>query len=1417
MKQIKAFTCAVLCVLLAAGFASAGSQIIKVDGSIGERTPTVNVTVNSTAAFEFELHIPMFRMNDVQREGQTWQRIVFENASQRAMPGEPELPVFTRFIAVPQGAEPQVKVVVTGAKEMDGVNCLPAQEAVAECYDDAPPSFTIKQALYDTNAFFPGYIYKVEGPFTIRGLRMIRLDVYPVQVNPATGEATLITDLEVAIDFQGSKGKFFSDRRGRNFQAIYETAMNRMSFANEPPPALTGKSPNGAEFVILSAPDLADAAQTLADWKNLQGYDTEVYTTADSGTSIAEIKAWVQDAYDTWDPTPEFILFFGDAEFISPTYDDPQTASDLHYVTVEGDDEWEDIFHARISVDTLAEAEKRVADIIRYERTPIEDPSFYNTATQAAYFQPGYYDPDYAERRFCRTTEEIYQWFNNVMPDSPFVSNRIYFTDNYCTPLYWNQDDYNWSLQWWLDAGLSPLNIPEDLLRANGFAWDGNAVDITAAVNGGTGFLTHRDHGDVDGWSEPAFNNADVQALANGELQPVLWSINCLTGYFDNETAGASHSIAFTELWERHANGGAVGILGSTRISYSGRNDRMVQGWMDSMFPDYEPDWPIAAANEPEYRMSPLMMYGKLYMSYHYADDPYRMIAIREFHWFGDPTFEMYAGDPGDLVVDHLPLIPMGAVSFEVGVDADNALVALTQNGMILGKAYSSGGTANIVFDGPITAVEDVHLVVTRYNYRPYEADLLVGATSTGIINLDSPAYTEDSTIEIVLSDADLIGEGTYTLHIDSDSEPAGEDIVCDELIVGDPTGTFFGSLETTTAAPAEADGMLSIANGDTITLYYYDEDTGAGSPADLTDTAYADTEAPTFAGAADAAGGDHEVLVTWNAATDLTAPITYQVYRAETSGGQNFATPLATTGNLQYTDRGLPNMYEWFYVVRATDAFGHQDSNTVEVVDFTVGPVSFWEEDFDPNGIPDTWTILDMPDHTAARHWNTDNPGQRSSEYWENLFAIADSDDTGSGPYWSTYLITEPINCSGYTDVRLLFSHYYYSCCDDTARVDISLDDGLTWETVYDYTGTSDEGWEDLDLSEWADNTDGVRLGFYYAGDYAWYWGVDNLEMIGMVSDDPPSIADFTADLTAGAAPLTVEFAATTSGLITQYAWDFGDGNTATEAKPVHTYTAIGTYTVSLTVTSIYGEDSLTKTDLITVSCPVPALEFTADTTTGEAPLTVNFTDLSEAFAGCEPTAIAWDFGDGHTATDVTNPSNTYTAPGTYTVSLSYTVGDTDEVVTETKEAYITATCGLPEAEFTADVTTGDAPLTVHLTDASVTATGCEITQWTWAYGLSENDLQTVNDQNPTIVLEESGSYLVALRVTNAAGLDEEIKNNFIIVTETASDDDDNDASPTDDDDDDDLSPTDDDDTSPADNGDDEDDDDDDDSCGCS
>ena len=250
---------------------------------------------------------------------------------------------------------------------------------------------------------------------------------------------------------------------------------------------------------------------------------------------------------------------------------------------------------------------------------------------------------------------------------------------------------------------------------------------------------------------------------------------------------------------------------------------------------------------------------------------------------------------------------------------------------------------------------------------------------------------------------------------------------------------------------------------------------------------------------------------------------------------------------------------------------------------------------------------------------------------------------------------------------------------------------------------------------------------------------------------------AAFSASPTAGLGPLAVIFTdASTPGSspITAWAWDFGDGGSSAEQNPSHTYTAPGVYAVALTVTTEVGSVTETRPGYITVTA-LPTPDFSALPTSGIAPLTVGFTDLSTP--GTSPiTGWVWLFGDGESSSEQ-NPVHTYTHPGTYSVTL--TVASEVGSVSVNKADFIVVR-ELPTAAFSATPTSGTAPLNVMFTDAS-TPGSFPITAWAWDFG----DGGTSTEQHPTHTYTAQGSYSMSLTVTTDVGSNSETKTDFIVI----------------------------------------------------
>ncbi len=190
-------------------------------------------------------------------------------------------------------------------------------------------------------------------------------------------------------------------------------------------------------------------------------------------------------------------------------------------------------------------------------------------------------------------------------------------------------------------------------------------------------------------------------------------------------------------------------------------------------------------------------------------------------------------------------------------------------------------------------------------------------------------------------------------------------------------------------------------------------------------------------------------------------------------------------------------------------------------------------------------------------------------------------------------------------------------------------------------------------------------------------------------------------------------------------------------------------TTTNSLIRAATYGR-GLWESDLYSVY-PVPTADFDGTPTTGDAPLTVAFTDLSVDTVN----TWLWDFGDTGTSTNQ-NPSHEYVDPGDYSVTLIVTgPGGSDTLV---KTNYITATYPAPTADFEGTPTAGDIPLTVAFTDLSIDS----VNTWHWDFG--DGDTSIV--QNPSHDYINPGDFSVTLTISGPGGSDTLLKTNYITAT---------------------------------------------------
>lgn len=220
------------------------------------------------------------------------------------------------------------------------------------------------------------------------------------------------------------------------------------------------------------------------------------------------------------------------------------------------------------------------------------------------------------------------------------------------------------------------------------------------------------------------------------------------------------------------------------------------------------------------------------------------------------------------------------------------------------------------------------------------------------------------------------------------------------------------------------------------------------------------------------------------------------------------------------------------------------------------------------------------------------------------------------------------------------------------------------------------------------------------------------------------PLSAIFEASPTSGLTPLAVEFDATkSSGEISQYQWDFGDGDTKTGATQTHIYTIPGTYLASLEVLSL---DGSTATKTVSITSEENSSTFTpptaiiiSSTAAGNAPLQVDFDGSSSTTQNQSIVNYEWSFGDGTIFSGVSS-SHTYNIEGTYNSELKVTdnLGLSDSEKTPVVVATAIDSTTSPISKFTATPSQGNTPLIVTFDASSSFDSDGTITNYTWDFG---------------------------------------------------------------------------------------------------
>lgn len=831
-----------LLLLLCGGTGWAAPRWVGAGPELERLAPTVERAKAGTApGLTLSLAVPGLFVEDIPApDGRTYQQISLPDCGAGAeRDGLPELPFYGTFIEIPAGASLATELLSAATASLGtGFLVYPKQPPQPDSYDAPEPPFTHDPAGYAAPS--PACPVLLDGTGVIRGRHVVFLSVFPAGYDPASGEIFVYTELRVRLVVVGGNAK--AALPGRLVAPEWETLASSFILNFEPaapspaPAAALAPESNGADYLILVADALAGSIRPLADWKRWKGYAVRVAPMSEVGPTSDDVQNYISNAYHTWSPAPRYVLLVGDRPEIPPSFYGVSLPcfTDHPYACVDGSDFYPDLTLGRLPVRTADECNRVVAKILFYEKTP-DGGDWYRRFLSASYFQDDNKD-GYADRWFMETAVHI----TNYLRDVQGMTERNAWCTNSGA-----REVYRYRVSSYPHRPARPDPVPASVVSQ----WVDRLVarsNITAAINEGAGLVFHRDHGGSSGWGDPPFSTTQVNALANGVRTPVVWSINCSTGSFWATSDG------FSEAFLKKYPGGAVGIIGSTRVSYSGYNDLLIRGLTTCMWPSYDTAY-TDASYPRSMRVGEALVFGKYYMAKYYGTGNTTRAEFNMFHWFGDPELALRTRPPR-------PLALAAEGTLAPGVSSSLAAFVSSQGQPVAGARVVLAGpegsdevwvaTSNAAgradFSGlAITRVGDYALRATAQDAVPVEIAVPCHATGQGVVKLDRKVYSTRATAGIDLFDADLIGPEAFVSVglFDGEAESLA-------LAAADAPGHYRGQVELTPEPTGEGDGRLEAAHGQTLAVTYLDFSPG-GLPAIRSDSALIRAEGPTVSGVA--------------------------------------------------------------------------------------------------------------------------------------------------------------------------------------------------------------------------------------------------------------------------------------------------------------------------------------------------------------------------------------------------------------------------------------------------------------------------------------------------------------------------------------------------------------------------------------
>ncbi|MBN2383654.1 hypothetical protein JXQ70_12310 [bacterium] len=660
------------------------------DGRTVVEEPQISILSSGFSNVHYEISIPGLSIQSERTKGGDFDVLSVPGHQHTAQIAAAKLPLLRILTEVPYGAELSVSLDRTRYQEYTlaelGLTKIikPVQEPILKTADGYKKwRFSRDAKYYATDAFMPEERVTLGRDEFYRAHRVVQVDVCPISYNPVKAKVRIYPYLVFDLTWLGGDVAGTRAAIARTWSTTFEEYYRSIfiNYGQFESGISNPKSNYWEGLLVISDPSFFAIADQLVQWREKMGYYVQHVDTTQTGTSAAEVKAYIQQQYDTWmEPPLSFVFLVGDVQHIAtpPGEFCGGCASDSDYACVSGGDNVHDLYVGRASVTSQEEASQVFSRFIAYAKADFTRTDWIKKAC------------------FASSCDDLY---------------NAYLTHEVCLQNYTGPQGYSGTYY------PPPTDPGGDLIRCiEDYNYDGEASgdNMINAILEGRSLVTYSGHGGSTGWSGPSMDISDLQNMEPGEMAPFMAGHCCSAHPIDIPTCMGEACLR--EL--------AIGYYGSSSSSGWGEDDYLQLAWFKQIFMNGQNRLGVFTTN------GMIDFYNNYSMSDYYMD----MELLG-----GDPTMELYTEIPANLEVTHPEALTVGQSTLTVtvaqdGVPFQNARVSIRKEDPFeQSHAFAltdATGTAYITLS-PVPATPGfLEVTVSAVNTKAYEGSIVIVPTT---------------------------------------------------------------------------------------------------------------------------------------------------------------------------------------------------------------------------------------------------------------------------------------------------------------------------------------------------------------------------------------------------------------------------------------------------------------------------------------------------------------------------------------------------------------------------------------------------------------------------------------------------------------------------------------------------------------